>query len=111
MKEQYIQQLNAQTKEKRLDAITQLKKMIDSGEIVPAPDEGYTNNHVHTTYSFSPYSPSKAVYMAVMNGLSTVGIMDHDAINGAEEFIQAERSWASRRRSGLRFAPTGAIRR
>ena len=85
----WIDQLNAPTKQQRQDAAAQLKKLIDSGDIVPAPDEGYTNNHVHTTYSFSPYSPSKAVYMAVMNGLSTVGIMDHDAINGAEEFIRA----------------------
>lgn len=88
-KEQLIEQLNADTKEERLNAVRQVKKLIYSGEIVPAADEGYTNNHVHTTYSFSPYSPSKAVFMAVMAGLSTVGIMDHDAINGAEEFIEA----------------------
>jgi hypothetical protein len=84
-----INQLNAPSKEQRLDAAGKLKKKISCGVIVPAPDEGYTDNHVHTTYSFSPYSPSKAVYMAVMSGLSTVGIMDHDAINGAEEFIEA----------------------
>ncbi|MBQ0111165.1 MAG: PHP domain-containing protein, partial [Oscillospiraceae bacterium] len=47
------------------------------------------NNHIHTTYSFSPYSPTKAVYMAFCAGLKTAGIMDHDSIAGAKEFIKA----------------------
>jgi len=88
-KETAIAQLNAATKQERLEAARALKKHIDSGQIRTLPDEGYTNNHVHTTYSYSPYSPAKAVYMAVLNGLSTVGIIDHDAIGGAEEFIAA----------------------
>ena len=49
------------------------------------------NNHIHTTYSFSPYSPTKAVYMAYTSGLGTAGIMDHDSIAGAYEFIEAGR--------------------
>lgn len=89
MKRKWIEQLNADTKELRLEAVRELKKLIDSGEIETPKREGYTNNHVHTKYSFSPYSPAKAVWMAYMSGLSTVGIMDHDAINGADEFIQA----------------------
>ncbi|MBT3318657.1 MAG: PHP domain-containing protein [Clostridia bacterium] len=84
-----IEQLNAETKDKRLQAVAGLKKLIDKGEITVPCKTVYTNNHVHTKYSFSPYSPAKAVWMAVMAGLSTVGIMDHDAINGAEEFIEA----------------------
>lgn len=47
------------------------------------------NNHVHTDFSFSPYSPSKAIKLALDAGLSTVGIMDHDTLAGAEEFVQA----------------------
>ncbi len=47
------------------------------------------NNHIHTIYSFSPYSPAKAVWMSYMAGLRTAGIMDHDSISGAEEFIEA----------------------
>lgn len=47
------------------------------------------NNHIHTTYSFSPYSPSKAVYLAWKSGLATAGIMDHDSIGGVLEFIKA----------------------
>jgi hypothetical protein len=89
MKEELIKQLNAEDTEQRIAAAKELKAMISRGEILLPEREVYTNNHVHTTYSFSPYSPSKAVWMALMSGLSTVGIIDHDAINGAEEFIRA----------------------
>jgi len=89
VKEELIIQLNADTKEQRLNAARALRALMDSGEIAVPGKEGYTNNHVHTTFSFSPYSPAKAVWMAVMSGLSTVGIIDHDAVGGAEEFIEA----------------------
>lgn len=49
----------------------------------------YINNHIHTTYSFSPYSPAMAVEYAKKNGLKTAGIMDHDSVAGAFEFIKA----------------------
>jgi hypothetical protein len=66
-------------------------KMVEAGEL-KRPEKGRdTNNHIHTTYSFSPYSPSKAVWMAFIAGLSTAGIMDHDTISGAREFIEAGR--------------------
>ncbi len=52
-------------------------------------DSRYCNNHIHTTYSFSPYTPTMAVFMAAKAGLPTAGIMDHDAIAGAREFIAA----------------------
>ncbi len=55
----------------------------------PQADARYVNNHIHTTYSFSPYSPTCAIYMAAMNGLPTLGIMDHDSLSGAREFIAA----------------------
>ena len=84
-----IQALNGGTKETRLEALAQLKKGLDSGQLVRAQSEGLTNNHVHTTYSFSPYSPTKAVWKAVECGLSTVGLMDHDSVGGAQEFIAA----------------------
>ena len=49
----------------------------------------YVNNHIHTTYSFSPYTPTTAVEAALSNGLKTAGIMDHDSVGGAKEFIEA----------------------
>ena len=47
------------------------------------------NNHIHTTYSFSPYSPTAAVWFARAAGLCTCGLMDHDSIAGSEEFLAA----------------------
>lgn len=83
------ERLNAKSKRQRLEALEQLKTLLDTGEITSPKRAGYTNNHVHTKYSFSPYSPAKAVWAAYMSGLDTVGIIDHDAVNGAEEFAEA----------------------
>lgn len=47
------------------------------------------NNHVHSTYSFSPYSPSAIAAKAAEAGLGTVGIMDHDSVAGCAEFLEA----------------------
>ena len=87
--EQLIMQLNDQAVDKRLDALRQLKAMIDKGEIEKPVIGNDVNNHIHTTYSFSPYSPTKAVWMAYNAGLKTAGIMDHDSLSGAREFIEA----------------------
>ncbi len=84
-----IEQLNAPTKQERLEALAGLRKLIDSGQI-PLPVRGQdVNNHIHTFYSFSPYSPAKAVFRSWDAGLMTTGIMDHDSISGAVEFIEA----------------------
>lgn len=52
-------------------------------------DPRMVNNHIHTSYSFSPYSPAAAVFAARAEGLATCGIVDHDSIGGAREFIAA----------------------
>ena len=72
-----------------LDELRKVKEGVDRGEISAPPDTYYVNNHIHTTYSFSPYNPAEAVYMAWKNGLKTAGIMDHDSAGGAKEFIEA----------------------
>ena len=82
-------QLNAREREERLDAVRQLRVMLDTGSI-RRPERGSdTNNHVHTTYSFSSYSPAAAVWKAYSSGLDVVGIVDHDSVGGASEFIAA----------------------
>ena len=73
----------------RLNSLRQLMKKIKSGELGKPVSSMDVNNHIHTTYSFSPYSPTKAIWMAYAAGLVTAGIMDHDSIGGAEEFIEA----------------------
>lgn len=85
----YISSLNGKTKEERLLALKGIKEMIDKGEITRCQCEGVANNHIHTSYSFSPYSPTAAVFMAWYEGLETCGIIDHDGVGGCREFIEA----------------------
>ena len=80
-----LNKLNAPTKEERLKNLAEVLKETIFPPMVPQ----YINNHIHTIYSFSPYSPTAAVYAARMEGLCTAGIIDHDSISGAEEFLEA----------------------
>ena len=50
------QQLNSADRAERLEAAKALGEMIKKGEIVPEKGQDDVNNHIHTTYSFSPYS-------------------------------------------------------
>jgi len=79
-----MNQLNHNDKQIRL---AELKKLVESSTSPVAT--GDVNNHIHTFYSFSPYSPTKAVWMAYQSGLTTAGIMDHDSVAGCREFIEA----------------------
>jgi hypothetical protein len=83
--QELIEKLNAKSVEKRLLALTQLVKE----EEKPISRENDANNHIHTIYSFSPYSPTKAAYMAYRAGLTSAGIMDHDSLSGGKEFKKA----------------------
>ena len=72
--------------------VKELQEIVDKtkrGELSAPEDTVYVNNHIHTTYSFSPYNPTEAVYMAWQNGLKTAGIMDHDSASGIREFLEA----------------------
>ena len=80
-----LNKLNAPTREERIANLREVMKT----SVFPEPVPQYINNHIHTTYSFSPYSPTAAVYAARMEGLCTAGIIDHDSISGAEEFLEA----------------------
>jgi len=80
-----LNKLNAPTRAERLANLAEVLKETTFPPMVPQ----YINNHIHTTYSFSPYSPTAAVYAARMEGLCTAGIIDHDSISGAEEFLEA----------------------
>jgi hypothetical protein len=50
---------------------------------------GEVNNHIHTIYSFSPYTPSMAALRAWEAGLEAAGSVDHDSAEAAEEMIAA----------------------
>jgi predicted metal-dependent phosphoesterase TrpH len=83
------EELNAATVEARLTAVRELgEARIKQG--VEQTDE--VNNHVHSIYSFSPYSPTMIAVKAVEAGLRTVGIMDHDSVSGCAEFLEAAKA-------------------
>ncbi len=48
-----------------------------------------SNNHIHTIYSFSPYTPAAAALGARKSGLSVAGSVDHDSLAGAAEMREA----------------------
>ena len=83
---EHLQQLNAPTVQERLD---NLETLLRAETQKPAVSDTFVNNHIHTTYSFSPYSPTAAVWFARAATLPTAGIMDHDSMAGAWEFIRA----------------------
>jgi len=84
-----ILNLNSTSMKIRLENLKLLMDDVNKG-ILQRPTGGNgVNNHIHTTYSFSPYSPTKALWMAYNAGLTTAGIIDHDSISGAHEFIEA----------------------
>lgn len=67
------------------------------------------NNHVHTRYSFSPYSPTEAVWYARLAGLAAVGSVDHESIGAARETAAAGRTIGMATTSGVevRVSMTG----
>jgi hypothetical protein len=81
-----LEKLNVPEAKDRLKA---LEEIIRSEKKAPEVLPQFANNHIHSFYSFSPYSPASAVYFARLAGLQTAGIMDHDTIAGASEFIKA----------------------
>ena len=48
-----------------------------------------SNNHIHTCYSFSPYTPTAAAYGARKAGLNVAGSVDHDSLMAAAEMREA----------------------
>ncbi len=80
-REELLELLNAE------NGLENLKTLLKTEPLPPVGRD--VNNHIHTTYSFSPYSPTAAVWFARAAGLCTCGLMDHDSIAGSEEFLAA----------------------
>ena len=75
------------SREQRIEA---LKAFIDDGGLSGFPPCGReTNNHIHTIYSFSPYTPTQAALLARKAGLSVAGSVDHDSYAAAAEMREA----------------------
>ena len=66
----------------RLDNLRMLVEDARAGRLPLPQTHEDVNNHIHTTYSFSPYSPTAAVWFSWQAGLCTCGLIDHDSIGG-----------------------------
>ncbi|MDR2313446.1 MAG: PHP domain-containing protein [Spirochaetaceae bacterium] len=75
------------TAEERLAILQQGAVGIRGGK--KKPGAGEINNHIHTVYSFSPYTPSMAALKAWEAGLEAAGSVDHDSWAAAREMIAA----------------------
>jgi hypothetical protein len=83
--------LNAASAQERLGVLKELAEAESSGAIDAPGTTGYVNNHIHTIYSFSPYSPAAAVWLSREAGLAVSGIVDHDSVAGVREYREAGR--------------------
>ena len=83
-----IDKLNSIKTHLRYKALRKITQKLNTTQSIT---KGEVNNHVHTIYSFSPYSPTMAVYKAYKSGLKAVGIVDHDSVSGCREFLKASR--------------------
>jgi len=86
---EYRDLLNNREPEKRMNNLKSIIE-VEKAENLPRKQmDYYINNHIHTTFSFSCYTPAMSIWMAFRSGLQTAGIMDHDTISGAREFMTA----------------------
>lgn len=83
-----VAQLNGGNPRERESVLIEIADLIENKKLIRVVNEE-VNNHVHTTYSFSPYSPSGAAFAAWSDGLQAVGLMDHDSVSGAEEMLES----------------------
>lgn len=86
LREHNVELLNHSDRETRLTALQNLAEYTD---LCSAPFTEEVNNHVHTRYSFSPYSPSAVAYYARLAGLKVVGSVDHESVGAAREIKEA----------------------
>ncbi|GHU03096.1 hypothetical protein FACS1894147_06430 [Spirochaetia bacterium] len=64
-------------------------RAFEAGRDARKPVSGEINNHIHTIYSFSPYTPAMAALLAREAGLGAAGSVDHDSIAAAGEMLEA----------------------
>jgi hypothetical protein len=75
---------------KPAERLKELERFAAEGGLAHAPEfTGEINNHIHTIYSFSPYTPAMAALKAREAGLEAAGSVDHDSYAAADEMRRA----------------------
>lgn len=70
------------------ERVAALRALTEAGHGFPGLVEE-SNNHIHTIYSFSPYTPAMAALRGREAGLQVVGSVDHDSVAAAGEMREA----------------------
>ena len=88
--EKIIEKLNSKISFVRKTALKEIKKREQYDSLlVPNKNLHEINLNVHTDFSFSPYSPTMAAYMAYKNGVKIACACDYGTEYGGTEFIDA----------------------
>lgn len=75
----------------RVEALQELKKKVDAGDIKQSKNTNFVNLHCHTFYSFNAYgySPQHIIWRGYKEGLEVVGTIDFDVLDCLEETLEA----------------------
>ena len=90
-RDEYILKLSHKNPQKRLKYTAKLGKLLKK--------DGERKSYraccgsIHSDYSFSPYTPSLAAYMAYNNGLSAAALIDTGTLAGGREFLAAAKNF------------------
>ena len=87
------QQLDSYDPKERRQALVELCRQVEAGQLtLPKPGTD-VNLHAHTFFSYNAYgySPSKYAWLARKAGLAVAGIVDFDVLDALEEFLEAGR--------------------
>lgn len=93
-----ITRLDARDPAVRRAAVAELAADLAAGRLPRPARREWLNCHCHSTYSYNGYgaSPSRLVWEAVQRGLSLVGLVDFDVLDGVDEFHAAGRAFGLR---------------
>ena len=75
--------------EERIAALKKWNALSNSKTGDKQSGSGEINNHIHTMYSFSPYTPAMAALKAKQAGLAAAGSVDHDSEAASTEMVSA----------------------
>ena len=87
-RDEYIIKLGDKNPKKRLKYAKKLGKLLKKDKS-PADWTRGCCGFIHSEYSFSPYTPATAAYMAYNNRLKCAGLVDTGTLAGREEFLTA----------------------
>ncbi|RDH83763.1 MAG: hypothetical protein DIZ80_06395 [endosymbiont of Galathealinum brachiosum] len=85
--------LNSYNLNVRSKALLELNSYLEQGKFEVASKNDWINLHCHSFYSYNGYgmSPSSIVWKAKKLGLSMIGLVDFDTLDGVDEFHDAGR--------------------